>query len=49
MDSCSLNLFHLQLCKYNDDDQPVYTDIGEQRNVECEIDGEKIALIYPIK
>ena len=47
---CShLHLFHLQLCKYNEDDQPVYNDIGDQRAVQCDISDEKVSLIYTIK
>lgn len=42
------HLFHLQLCKYNEDDQPVYNDIGDQRDVHCDISDGKVALIYPI-
>lgn len=50
MDICSpLHLLYLQLCKYNKDDQPVYNDIGEQRDVKCDISDGKVALIYPIQ
>ena len=49
--TCShLHLLHLQLCKYNKDDQPVYDDIGEQTDVYCDISNGKVAaLIYPVK
>ena len=49
MHICShLHLFHLQLCKYNKDDQPVYDDIGEQTDVQCDISNGNVALIYPV-
>lgn len=39
---------NVALCKYNKDDEPVYNDIGDQRNVQCDISDGKVALIYPI-
>ena len=50
MHTCSdQHLFHLQLCKYNRDDQPIYVDIGEQTDVQCDISDGKVALIYPVR
>ena len=50
MHICShLHFFHLQLCMYNKDDQPVYVDIGEQTDVFCDISDGKVALIYPVQ
>ena len=43
--------YHLQLCKYDTEgDPPDYSNIGEQKEVQCEIslDG-KIALVYPVQ
>ena len=48
--TCShLHLCHLQLCKYNEDTQPVYVDIGEQTDVHCDISDGKVGLIYPVR
>lgn len=50
MHSTQGNCTNVALCKYNTDgDPPVYSDIGEQRNVMCETsDDYKFVLIYPI-
>ena len=51
MHTCShLPLCHLQLCKYNKDEQlNSYVDIGEQRDVHCDISDGKVALSYPVR
>jgi len=47
---CSLlHLFYLQLCQNNQEPNPVFWDIGEQRDVQCDISDGKVALIYPIR
>jgi len=40
---------NVALCKYDEVPQPAYDDIGEQRDVNCDISNGKVALIYPIK
>jgi len=40
---------NVALCKYDEVPQPAYDDIGEQRDVKCDISNGKVALIYPIK
>lgn len=43
--------YHLQLCKYDTEgDPPDYSNIGEQKEVQCEISPDgKIALVYPVQ